>query len=110
MRTTVVNVRGRTAAALADVVYVGRAMPRHPVEAIRRGSPLGNPFKVGQDGTLQEVLAKYLRHVQASPDLLALLPGLKGKRLGCWCCDDADGLQPIRCHAQVLMELCNQGV
>ncbi|MER6799640.1 DUF4326 domain-containing protein, partial [Amycolatopsis mediterranei] len=36
------------------------------------------------------------------PDLLALLPGLRGRRLGCWCV-------PEPCHAQVIAELADNG-
>jgi hypothetical protein len=35
---------------------------------------------------------------QTPPDILARIPELKGKRLGCWCKPDA-------CHGDVLIEL-----
>ncbi|GAA3369173.1 hypothetical protein GCM10017744_100810 [Streptomyces antimycoticus] len=65
----------------ADVVYVGRAMTtggRH-LEA----SSLAGPFRPGPDGTREEVMAKYRAHPLGRPDLLALLPDLRGRRLGC---------------------------
>ncbi|MDQ7802900.1 DUF4326 domain-containing protein [Amycolatopsis sp. A133] len=34
--------------------------------------------------------------------LLALLPALRGRRLGCWCV-------PEPCHAQVIAELADNG-
>ena len=49
------------------------------------GSPFANPFKIGEDGTRDEVLKKYEAYIRARPDLLELLPTLKGKVLGCWC-------------------------
>jgi hypothetical protein len=34
-------------------IYVGRKMPGFP------GSVLGNPFRIGRDGTRDQVIAKY---------------------------------------------------
>ncbi len=97
-RTTVVNVR---TAPRGSYVYVGRA-----VRGGYKASPFGNPFKVGRDGTLAQVLAKYRAHVLASPELVALLPGLRGKALGCWCCEGtARSPSPRQCHAQVIAAL-----
>jgi hypothetical protein len=104
IRTRVVNVR---TAAPGSYVYVGRAMPRHKNPAFRTGSPFGNPFKVGADGTIEEVLAKYRQHVLASQPLRPLLPTLRGKALGCWCCDWQPGQPPGPCHACILAELAD---
>jgi hypothetical protein len=71
-------------------VYVGRG----------RGSPWGNPFQIGRDGTRLEVIAKYREWLGRQPALLARLPELRGKVLGCWC-------SPRPCHAEVLAELAN---
>ena len=65
---------------------------------IGRPSKWGNPFKVGEDGTRQEVIEKYRNWIQTQPDLLAELDTLKGKILGCWC-------KPKPCHGDVLVEL-----
>lgn len=65
---------------------------------IGRPSKWGNPYKIGRDGTRKEVIEKYKFHVLASPDLVAALPELKGKILGCWC-------KPKLCHGDVLVEL-----
>jgi hypothetical protein len=46
------------------------------------------------------VLAKYRQYLLSRPDLIALLPGLRGRRLGCWCV-------PEPCHAQVIAELAD---
>lgn len=97
--TTVVNLKGhRDDLAFADVVYVGRAMPRGGWRLQR--SPLASPYRPGPDGTREEVVEKYHAYLLSRPDLLALLPGLRGRRLGCWCV-------PERCHAEVIAELAD---
>ncbi|MET8878265.1 DUF4326 domain-containing protein [Nocardia sp. NPDC004604] len=63
-------------------------------------SPMASPFRPGPDGTRAEVLAKYRAHLLGRPDLLALLPALRGRRLGCWCL-------PQPCHAEVIAELAD---
>lgn len=102
MSTTVVNLKGhRDDPEYADVVYVGRAMHRGGWHL--PASPLASPFRPGPDGTRSEVLEKYRAYLLERPDLLALLPGLRGRRLGCWCL-------PEPCHAQVIAELADAGV
>ena len=97
--TTVVNLKGhRDDPGFADVVYVGRALRRGGWDLA--GSPLANPFRLGRDGTRAEVVARYREYLLSRPDLLALLPGLRGKRLGCWCAPEA-------CHADVIAELAD---
>lgn len=58
----------------------------------------GNPFLIGRDGTRTEVIEKYRQWIQTQPQLLAQLPLLCGKRLGCYC-------KPLPCHGDVLIEL-----
>lgn len=65
---------------------------------IGRGSKWGNPFVIGLDGTREDVIEKYRQYIQTRPDLLAALPELKNKRLGCYCA-------PAACHGDVLIEL-----
>lgn len=65
---------------------------------IDRATQWGNPFVIGKDGTREQVIAKYEEWIQTRPDLLADLPLLKGKRLGCWC-------KPEACHGDVLVKL-----
>ena len=67
---------------------------------IGRPSKWGNPFEIGPDGTRDEVIAKYRTWIQTQPELMAALPELQGKRLGCWC-------SPKACHGDVLCELAN---
>jgi hypothetical protein len=59
----------------------------------------GNPWVIGQHGTREEVIARYEGYIRARPDLLARLPELRGKVLGCWCGPN----QP--CHGDVLLRL-----
>lgn len=65
---------------------------------IGRPSKWGNPFRVGVDGTREEVVQKYREWVRSQP-----LPfhELRGKTLGCWC-------HPQLCHGDVLVELANE--
>ncbi|MFJ6382818.1 DUF4326 domain-containing protein [Kitasatospora sp. NPDC092039] len=99
-RTTVVNLKGhRDDPGYQDVVYVGRAMHRggwHLDE-----SPLHCPYRPGPDLTREEMVVKYRAHLLAHPELLALVPPLRGHRLGCWCA-------PLPCHADVLADLADQ--
>ncbi len=99
--TTVVNLSGhRDNPAFADVVYVGRALYRGGWRLA--GSPLANPYRPGRDGTPAEVVARYREHLLGRADLLALLPALRGRRIGCWCA-------PMPCHADVIAELADAG-
>ena len=63
---------------------------------IGRGSIWGNPFKIGEDGSREEVIEKYEKWMPSY--LLKLLPLLEGQRLGCWC-------KPKACHGDVLIKL-----
>lgn len=77
-----------------DAVYVGRG----------RGSKWGNPFRIGPDGTRDEVVAKYRHWIVRQPHLTASLSELagNGKDLVCFCA-------PRACHADVLVDLANRG-
>lgn len=69
---------------------------------IGRPSKWGNPFRIGLDGTREEVMEKYREYVQGRPNLVASLPGLRGKVLGCFC-------RPRKpCHGDVLLELAEE--
>ena len=81
-------------------VYVGRL----PVpEGAPPGSDgfWGNPWKSGRDGTRAQVIDRYEQYVLSQPRMLARLPELRGKTLGCWCA-------PRPCHADVLLRLANE--
>lgn len=90
MPTTVVNCK-----YVEYDVYIGRAMPGKDC------SPFANPFKIGVDGTRAEVIEKYEVYIRSRPDLLALIPSLDGKVLGCWC-------KPKKCHGDVLIKILKE--
>jgi hypothetical protein len=73
-----------------NTVYVGRP------------SKWGSPFKIGVDGSREEVLRKYrtwiIQKLSEQPDFLA---PLHGKNLACFC----KMTEP--CHADILLELAN---
>jgi hypothetical protein len=68
---------------------------------IGRPSKWGNPFEIGKDGDRETVIRKYREWVVTQPNLMAALPELRGKVLGCWC-------SPKACHGDVLAPLANR--
>lgn len=75
----------RTDAIPPDAVYVGRP------------SMWGNPFRIGVDGTREQVLEWYKEWFHESNLIPAML---RGKDLVCWCA-------PEPCHADYLLEMAN---
>jgi hypothetical protein len=73
---------------------------RHHVY-IGRPSEWGNPFAIGRDGDRAEVIERYERWLLENTTLMAALPQLRGKVLGCWCA-------PQACHGDVLVWLANR--
>lgn len=75
-------------------IYIGRYnrhfnLPQHQ---------LANPFKIGSDGTREEVIKKYEDYLLDHPELMfRYIPELKGHRLACWC-------HPLACHGDLLAE------
>ena len=74
---------------------------------IGRPSKWGNPYshKLNTKADIlvdsrKEVVEKYREYINNKPELLADLPELKGKVLGCWC-------KPAACHGDILVELVN---
>lgn len=76
----VLRVYNRHAGAPADAVFVGR------------GSPWGNPFRIGHDGTREECIEKFKYHTLPTLDLRPLV----GKSLVCFCA-------PRACHGDLLL-------
>ena len=68
---------------------------------VGRGSVWGNPFVIGIHGDRAEVIAQYEEWIRGRPELLARLPELKGKTLGCFCA-------PKPCHGAVLLTLLKE--
>lgn len=72
-----------------DAIYVGR------------GSPWGNPYKIGLNGSRKEVLRKYKNYLDDNPSLiLKIIKELKGKDLVCFCA-------PQPCHGNILLTIAN---
>ena len=66
-----------------------------------RGSPWGNPFVIGQDGSRDDVCNKYEKMVENNPKLKARVrEKLRGKSLVCFC-------KPARCHGDYLLAVAN---
>jgi hypothetical protein len=88
-------------------VYIGRKgvviidKQRFP----QTSSNFANPYKIGKDGTREEVLTKYKEYIidklENDNALLNELLLLKGKTLGCWCC-------PELCHGNILLDLIDK--
>ena len=88
-------------------VYIGRRgvliidKQRFP----QTSSNFANPYKIGKDGTREEVLTKYKEYItkklENNNTLLNELLSLKGKTLGCWCC-------PELCHGNILLDLIDK--
>ena len=83
------------------VVFIGKKgekKKRYPT----KDSIFANPFKVGKDGTREEVIEKYNLHIKEKLEIGEIskeqMQSLQGKNLGCWCA-------PQACHGNVLKEL-----
>ena len=91
-------------------VYVGRGRifityPDKSRETfVYAGNKFGNVYKVGTDGTIEEVCKKYRDYILNTPGLLNSLLELKGKTLGCFCRQDGE------CHAKILKSLVEEFV
>lgn len=68
---------------------------------ICRPSKWGNPFPIEGRMTRERAIRAYEVWIRRRPDLLATLPELVGKRLGCHC-------KPLACHGDVLVKLLEE--
>jgi hypothetical protein len=69
---------------------------------IGRGSPFGNPFVIGKDGSRDDVCDKFEDMVKRSPNIIGRIKAdLKGKDLICFC-------KPQRCHGDFLLQIANE--
>jgi hypothetical protein len=75
-------------------IYIGRPGRGH-------SGLFGNPFRVGRDGSRDEVIEKFRTYfyerIGKDPVFKAEVLKLKGKRLGCFC-------SPLRCHGDIIVE------
>lgn len=74
---------------------------------IGRGSIFGNPFRIGKDGTRNEVIAKYNEHIydimyDADGDMTELGKAIyslpSNAILGCYC-------HPKACHGDIIVKI-----
>ena len=69
---------------------------------IDRSTILGNPYKIGKDGTRKEVIEKYRKRLWECIQLVDKLNKLAEMPddtiLGCWC-------KPKECHGDVLIKV-----
>ncbi len=73
---------------------------------IMRPSPFGNPFRIPQDGTRDEVCDKFEAYVNSNPELIQKIKTeLKGKNLVC-CCKKLN--REVRCHGDTLLRIANE--
>ena len=79
-------------------VYIGRQMYQGGWKLPK--SKWHNPYKVGFDGTREQVIAKFEKYLLANEALMKEIYELKGKTLGCWC-------KPEACHGDVLLKYAN---
>lgn len=68
---------------------------------IGRGSPFGNPFIIGKDGTREEVIEKYEKYfyekIVEDDHFLQQVISLYSKRIGCYCA-------PLACHGDIIKQ------
>ncbi len=70
---------------------------------IGRGSVFGNPFKIGENGTRDSVIAEFEDYARRTPHVLAAIKELpQNAVLGCYC-------KPRACHGDVIVKLNAEG-
>jgi len=94
------NAAGQSLAASSCSPFVVHCKRSKYDVYIGRPSKWGNPFEIGRDGDRETVIQKYREWILTQPHLMAALPELRGKTLGCWCA-------PKACHGDVLVSLAN---
>lgn len=67
---------------------------------IGRGSPWGNPFRIGRDGDRATALRRHERWLRGQHHLLRRIGDLRGRNLVCFCV-------PLGCHGHLLLRLAN---
>ncbi len=90
-----------------DNIYIGRGGvvfidgKRYP----QTNSPFANPYKIGKDGTRDDVIEKYKtlieQKISEDKEFKSSIKKLKGKNLGCWC-------KPEPCHGDILFQIANK--
>lgn len=83
-------------------VYIGRAVERGGWNLPQ--SKWHNPFTVSSCGSVAEAVSRFETYIRGKPELLAALPELRGRVLGCWCKNSPSD----PCHGDVLVRLLNE--
>jgi len=66
---------------------------------IGRGSAFGNPFRIGKDGTREDVIWKYIKWIQFQPKIREEIYKLPSEAiLGCYCA-------PQNCHGDIIIKI-----
>lgn len=86
------------------VVFIKDKITEKKERFPKESSIFCNPFKVGKDGTREEVIEKYEKYIKekiiVNNKLKEELIKMKNKNLGCWC-------YPEKCHGDVLLKIIN---
>lgn len=99
-------------------LVVHRDMPHDVYIGRGRNTRWGNPFSHQVNtlarfkvATREQAVYSYAKWLMAQADLLAEVPTLKGKILGCWCDRHRGDFNPEwhLCHGHVLAWLANPG-
>lgn len=88
---------------MTKVINGGPSAARNKHRAyIGRGTVFGNPFRIGVDGTREEVIAKYAAWFNNNEALKRQVRDyLTGKTLVCHC-------KPLACHGDVIANYLDQ--
>ena len=84
-------------------LYIGRVSKRARLPQ----SKWHNPYVIGRDGTLEQVLKKFEQFYLSNLKLRSQISELSGRRIACWCCAKNEVLtadNPIKCHGQILLK------
>ena len=85
-RTIVVNLKYKV-----YTKYIGRPRRNH-------SNKFANPYRIGPDGTREDVIAKHKKDFYNNPELQeAVWNELKGELLGCFC-------KPLACHGDTYID------
>lgn len=86
----------------AGIVFIKNEKTGNKERFPKISSNFANPYKIGKDGTRNEIIKKYRIYIENilenNYSLQNELLNMRGKKLGCWC-------YPELCHGNVLLEL-----
>ena len=68
---------------------------------IGRGSKYGNPFKIDENNTREDVIVKYEHYIRNNEQLMNDIQELNGLVLGCYC-------KPLSCHGDVIIKIIGE--